>query len=263
MAIQLYAVSAVTSTNLTTYTDVATAVTALGSTPATLVIMDVQSIVTNLVIPNTIRLRFIDAGQLSINGGVTLTVQGGIDGPTGVALFVGTGNVILSQAQLIDTNWFGNSGTVTYTRLQLIGPGTTTNDNAAAGIVGEYGTATIATGASISLSTTVGANVTSLSLTAGDWDVSGAVDYTFGATTNFTALRQGISTVSATLGGQDTFSVLALAGNVPTAAVDMALLTPIVRLSLNATTTIYLVTQCVFTVSTLKAYGTIRARRMR
>jgi hypothetical protein len=36
-----------------------------------------------------------------------------------------------------------------------------------------------------------------------------------------------------------------------------------VRLSIAATTTVFLVAQCTFTVSTLSAYGTIRARRMR
>jgi hypothetical protein len=50
---------------------------------------------------------------------------------------------------------------------------------------------------------------------------------------------------------------------VPTAAVDPAFTTPVVRLSLAATTTVYLVSRATFTVSTLKAYGTIRARRVR
>lgn len=141
--------------------------------------------------------------------------------------------------------------------------GTTTNNNAVTGDVGEYITATIATGASISLSTGTTATVTSISLTAGDWDVSGVVDYTFGATTNYTNLVQGISTTAATLGSQDTFTDYETAATVPTATADASWNTPLTRISIASTTTVYLVSQATFTISTLKAYGTIRARRIR
>ncbi len=145
--------------------------------------------------------------------------------------------------------------------LTLPKPGTATNDNAPAGDVGEY--IMSATGSSISLSTGTTANVTSISLTSGDWDVTGAVDYTFGATTSVTDLIGGVSTTSATLGAQDTFTNHPLAASVPTAAFDAAYPLPVVRISLASTTTVYLVAQGTFTISTLKAYGTIRARRMR
>jgi len=141
--------------------------------------------------------------------------------------------------------------------------GTTTNDDATAGSIGEFVTATVATGSSVSLTTATPANVISISLTAGDWDVRGVVDYTAAATTSITNQRQGVSTTSATLGAQDTFTSLSLAAQVPTAAIDSAFATPVVRLSLAATTTVYLVTNATFTVSTLKAYGTISARRVR
>ena len=51
--------------------------------------------------------------------------------------------------------------------------GVTTNSNAAAGIVGEYISSSIASGSAVSLTTGVSANVTSISLTAGDWEVYG------------------------------------------------------------------------------------------
>lgn len=141
--------------------------------------------------------------------------------------------------------------------------GTTTNNNAAAGIVGEYLSSTITTGASVALATGVTSNVTSIPLTAGDWDVTGSVQYTFGATTSYTNLVGGISTVTATLGGQGNNFDFETAAVVPTAAADMSWAVPVVRISIAATTTVYLVAQGTFSVSTLKAYGILRARRVR
>lgn len=140
--------------------------------------------------------------------------------------------------------------------------GTPSNDDAAAGYLGEYKTTTVATGSSQSLTSPNALNVTSVSLTAGDWNVWGVVDYTAGGATTFTVMKQGISTTSATIGAQDTFTNLALAGTLA-AASDMAQSTPVVRISLASTTTVYLVAQATFAASTLKAYGTIFARRVR
>ena len=128
----------------------------------------------------------------------------------------------------------------------------------------------MASGSAVSLTTVTTANVTSISLTAGDWDVSGVVDYTFGATTSYTQLQAGISLTSATLAGQagggglgtDPNVQFATPAQVPT-ALPYALDIPLTRVSLAATTTVFLVTQATFTVSTLTAFGTIRARRVR
>ena len=150
----------------------------------------------------------------------------------------------------------------TFTLVQVMA-GTVTNDSAAAGNLGEYVTATVATGASISLATATAKTITSISLTAGDWDVTGVVDYTFDATTSVTDLAQGISTTTDTLGAQDTYSSVVTPASVPTAANDAALVTPLVRISIASTTTVYLIAKGTFTVSTLKGYGTIRARRVR
>lgn len=141
--------------------------------------------------------------------------------------------------------------------------GTTTNNNANAGAIGEYIVSTIATGSSVALTTNVTANVTSISLTAGDWDVTGAVDFTFGATTSYTNLIGSVSTTTGTIGGQDSKFDFETPAAVPTAGADSTFSVPTVRFSLSGTTTIFLVAQGTFTVSTLKAYGTIRARRVR
>src|SRR5712671_6777035 len=79
-------------------------------------------------------------------------------------------------------------------------PGTTTNDNAAAGNVGEYivGTAAID---SVSITTGTPVNVGSISLTAGDWDVSCQIVYLPGATTTVSALEASLSATTGTRNG--------------------------------------------------------------
>lgn len=140
--------------------------------------------------------------------------------------------------------------------------GTATNDNAATGYVGELVSAAVAAGSAVSLTTADTANITSISLTAGDWDVTGIVQYTPGATTSITQLTQGSSSTSATLGAQGTFTKFVTAANILT-AVDPSWALPPQRFSLSATTTIFLVANAVFSVSTLTGYGVIRARRVR
>jgi len=141
--------------------------------------------------------------------------------------------------------------------------GTTTNNNANAGSAGEVVTANVVAGSAVSLTTNTTANVTSISLTAGDWDVTGVVDFQFGATTSYSNVIGGTSTTSATLDVQDTFFDFEIVAQVPTAGHDDSWVVPTRRLSLSGTTTVFLVAQGTFTVSTLKAYGTIRARRVR
>lgn len=62
-------------------------------------------------------------------------------------------------------------------------PGTITNDNANAGNFGEYIHSEIASGAAVALTTTVAKDITSISLTAGDWDVWANVATTAAVTT--------------------------------------------------------------------------------
>jgi len=81
--------------------------------------------------------------------------------------------------------------------------GTTTNNNANAGSVGEVVSSSVAVGSAVSLTTAAGAftgkTITSISLTAGDWNVFGIVGINMAATTNFTASAGGINTVADTL----------------------------------------------------------------
>jgi hypothetical protein len=139
-------------------------------------------------------------------------------------------------------------------------PGTATNDNAAAGNVGEVLTATVS---NLALTTATPANVGSVALTAGDWDVRGDVWFNAGGTTVTATARAALSTTSAnfpgsgTDGGDNQVLPNATAGNSPVLPVGPE------RYSVAGTTTVYLVCQAAFTTSTLQGNGKITARRVR
>lgn len=141
--------------------------------------------------------------------------------------------------------------------------GTTTNDSAAAGFVGEFISSNIPVGSSTSLTSATGKNITSISLTAGDWDVWGQVSFTPAAGTIPVSFLVAISTVSAS---EPTPFTQGCTNFIQTTFVTggrAALPTGTVRLSLASTTTIYLVAFAGFSVSTLTAFGFIAARRAR
>lgn len=143
--------------------------------------------------------------------------------------------------------------------------GTNTNDSAAAGYVGEYISSTVASASAVALSTTVSANLTSISLTAGDWDVECQAIHKFAATTTTTLMQLAISTTSATLptatAGATDYDVMRQASSAPGG--DTGQHVGAHRLSLSATTTVYCVANDTFATSTAAIYGTLRARRVR
>jgi hypothetical protein len=146
---------------------------------------------------------------------------------------------------------------------QITSIGTTTNDDAAAGNVGEYNEANRALGSILNLTTDVVSDITSLSLTAGDWDVSGCALFVAGATTSVTNVRCAISLTSATMDttvGRSASLTMAAAvlGVQPN-----AITTKTLRFSLASTTTLYFVARSTFTVSAMGVYGHISARRAR
>lgn len=135
--------------------------------------------------------------------------------------------------------------------------GTTTNDNANAGSVGEYVTSSYS---SFSLTNNTNQNYTSIILTAGDWDVTGHALFQVGAGATMTAQVLGISTTSATLPSVGNFwqGQTSISGTAAQSAIA-----PVQRLSLSSTTTVYIVGLSLFSGGTASATGFIRARRMR
>jgi hypothetical protein len=130
-------------------------------------------------------------------------------------------------------------------------------------------TATIASGAAVSETTATPVNVTSLSLEAGDWELSGVVDRTLTGTTA-TIYGAGISLTTATMPSQAGGSGLGTDAGISQSAAFGATVTggystaiPPVSLSVTATTTIYLVAADTFSAGTVAVYGTLRAKRIR
>ncbi len=137
--------------------------------------------------------------------------------------------------------------------------GTATNDNAAAGQVGEFVTAARTT--NLALATGVGANLTTISLTAGDWDVDGNVNLLFGAEGTVAAGSVSLTSGAAS-GGADGSGYAQI--NVATASLTyVSLATGSMRVSIATTTTVYLVGYGTFPSGGCNAQGVIRARRVR
>lgn len=161
-------------------------------------------------------------------------------------------------------NEAGTTKKVTGTQIAtLLRTGTTTNDNASAGQIGEVLESTVLVGSAVSLTTVTAADVTSISLTAGDWDVWGIVDFIPGGTTTIASVVGWIHTTSASFptlpnGG----AYAAFVGSLTTGGAQH-LPVGMRRYSLSGTTTVYLTAYSSFGVSTMAAYGYLGARRRR
>ncbi len=134
--------------------------------------------------------------------------------------------------------------------------GTTTNNNAAAGSVGEFISSLVLNSSPVGLSNNTPGNITSISLTAGDWDVWGNLFFTIGGTCSF--LVGWVSSTSSTQPDASLSNVLS-----GTAVTNSGFSVPQLRFSLASTTTIYLSATAVFSSSTVSAAGGIYARRVR
>jgi hypothetical protein len=142
-------------------------------------------------------------------------------------------------------------------------PGTTTNNNACAGCIGEFVQSTVVFGSAINLANNTATDVTTILLTPGDWDVWGTLGWGGGGTTTVSYVQGSINTTTAI--GNITQSLLVVPFNNATIFVAAQVAFPLspLRVSINATTTYHLVTLCNFAVSTCTGFGTILARRAR
>jgi hypothetical protein len=187
-------------------------------------------------------------------------------GSGGVITLVPTTTLAITGNQTV-SGTLGVTGTITPSQTAGI-VGTTTNNNVNAGSVGEVISSSVAVGSAVSLTNATGAftgkTITSISLTAGDWDVYGIVGINCAATTNFTAIAGGINTVTDTLNSayeeEARFSYGAT-GLVPNNVITFTF--PTTRVSIASTTTYYLIGYASFSISTATAFGRITARRMR
>lgn len=136
--------------------------------------------------------------------------------------------------------------------------GTTTNDSAAAGFVGQYIESVV--GNTTMVTTGNWQDLTSISLTAGDWDVT--VLIYMNNQTSFTQGQGGISTTS----GNSATGLVAGSNFLSTSVVSNTeghITVANYRMSLSATTTVYGKAKAIFTGTQPQFSGRLSARRMR
>lgn len=152
------------------------------------------------------------------------------------------------------------AGASTTTHDFLIYNGVTDGSSAAAGKVGEVISAAYPSGGAGLVVTATTTNVTSISLTAGDWDVEANVNF-LGTTATLGGSSAGISTTSLTLPTDGT-EIYSAAITTLLTATD-SIIVPRKAVNVSSTTTVYLVAKQTFTAGTVKVFGSLTARRIR
>jgi len=180
-----------------------------------------------------------------------------LSGSTGTGTFVGNNSPtlvspILGSATATSIYFNNTQGVV----------GVTDNSIAMAQSVGEIIYSNVLLSNAVSLTTNSITIVTSISLTAGDWDLYGNVGFTGNAATIIKYLNCWIGT---TLGSPNTyvaeFRNLGSTGIAIFAQANDGLTLRQNTINLSTTTTLYLLARASFTVSTCLAFGKIWARR--
>ena len=150
---------------------------------------------------------------------------------------------------------------------QLIGAGTTTNDSACTGCIGEFQTATLTSGQL--LTTGSPADVVSLSLTAGDWECRGQTVFIGNGTTSMTQVATWTSTTEPktafpgiSVGNNNNPSLTNLSIAATTSG-NFEIPTAPMRYSLASTTTVWLGALSTFTASVNTNTGNLSCRRVR
>lgn len=175
----------------------------------------------------------------------------------------GSGQMVFSNSPALVTPNLGTPSSLVLTNATGDPTGTTTNDSAASGKVGQYVSSSVLSGSSITLTSPTASDVTNISLTAGDWDVRGNIIFSSGVGTTTTQIYSAINTTSATvptLGAEN--NSLFLNNTFSVSGSQMLPVGPM-RISLSGTTTVYLIARATFTGGGMNAYGFIGARRVR
>lgn len=129
--------------------------------------------------------------------------------------------------------------------------------------IGRYISSTVESASAVSLSSGSPANLTSMLLTPGDWDVTAHGIFLPGATTVVSSIIVSLNTTSATIptsyADGSRFQMVFPGSFTPVAEV-MGIVGPF-RVNVTVDTTLYCPVRASFTTSTLSVYGTMRARR--
>lgn len=201
-------------------------------------------------------LQFAAGGSGSVNvGSVNELAWYASSGASVSGLTTGNNGILVTNSGGVPTISSTLPSSLTIPTPNILG--ITNGSNAAAGSVGEYVDSVVNFASRISLADEISANVTTISLTAGDWDVWGNVGFTCSANA-LQICTAWISSLGATIPDSSLFNQNS-AINVASQGVQ----TPTVRYNLTTTSTIYLSAQSHFTSGTCGACGAIYARRRR
>ncbi len=200
----------------------------------------------------------LSEGTLTINGAKTFS---DLRGTLGAALAAGNYKItgLANGTAATDAAAFGQVPVITAGQIA----GTATSDDAAAGKVGEYIVSSVSA-VNFPASSIMG-DLTSISLTAGDWDVRINASVTGLSTTSVSGVFIGASVTAGNsftgLNAQtsEEWAPSSAATNVFTFPMFLSS----IRLSLSATTTIYLKYYGTYTGTAPKLAGCISARRIR
>lgn len=185
-------------------------------------------------------------------------VGNGLSGATGSGSFTGNISPSLTTPSL---------GVATATSLAFSPTtngivGTTTNNNASAGYVGEFVDSIVLFSSAISLSNAVVANVTSINLTPGSWNVWGNI--TFNSSTGAgTTARGWSSKTSATLVDQALLNEITLNALLGSNFNIIGFSIPFQQYQSNINFTVFLSAFAQFNTGTMTACGGIYATRPR
>lgn len=180
---------------------------------------------------------------------------GDVDGPANsadgeIALFNGTTGKLLKR---------GNLATAYQTKL-----GTTTNSNAASGEIGEYVSYSIEFASAIPIASGVPQNIGGLFVPAGDWELTCFAVFAPGVTTGIWAVQASVSLIDSTMSfNVADFASFAFNNSVVNGGYPISLALPVKRVSSSTSNFFHLVASSQFTTSTMKAYCSMQARRIR
>ncbi len=207
---------------------------------------------------NSVSLGQFNTGEAGAFIGIENSTGGGLFGGS-IAYAMQIGNSSANPLQFWTAGIMAAS--ISGSNQAFTAKGTNTNDSAAAGYIGEY-VVNRASNVNAPTSTQYG-DVTSISLTAGDWDVSGVVNVTPGSGVAIVYALIGISITSGNSGAGLTFGDNQIDSVGPTATSDCGLSIPNYRIQLTGTTTVYLKMQAQYSSGTPLFSGRISARRAR
>jgi hypothetical protein len=152
----------------------------------------------------------------------------------------------------------------TFTSAKTLLMGETDGVTATAGNIGQVIQSTILVGSAVALTTATPANVTSIALTAGDWDVEGQVTMVENAASMAAGSLQeaGINSTTATLPVDGSESLEPVQNAVTTTSFKQTFNIARKVINSSSATTQYLVAEATFTAGSVSAYGNITARRV-